>query len=142
MGYASREEIVAFLSALLEAERAGARVALGTTLEARAPEVRALAMSIHRDEVHWCSVLFAAIKRLEGEPSLDTGAFYEKAMAIADLSSRLALLNRGQAWVVGKLREMLPKIRDEKLHRALREMLNAHERNIEKVARSGFATSV
>ena len=139
MGYASREEIVAFLNLLLEAERAGARVTLGTTLEAADAEVRALAMSIHRDEVRWCGVLFAAIRRLEGEPSPGTGAFYEKATAIADLSSRLTFLNRGQEWVVRKLREMLPKIRDEKLHRDLKNMLNAHERNIEKVARSGLA---
>jgi hypothetical protein len=141
MGYASREEIIAFLNVLLEAERAGARVTLGTTLEARDADVRALAMSIHRDEVHWCGVLFAAIKRLEGEPSLGTGAFYEKATAIADLSSRFAFLNRGQEWVVRQLREMLPKIRDDKLHRDLNTMLNAHERNIGKVTASGFANA-
>ena len=35
--------------------------------------------------------------------------------------------------------EMLPRIWDEKLHRDLKNMLNALERNIEKVARSGLA---
>jgi nitronate monooxygenase len=138
MGNASREEIVDFLNVLLEAERAGARVMLMTTVESAEPELRALAASIHHDEARWCGVLFAAIKRLDGEPSLGTGAFYEKAMAIVDLRMRLALLNRGQEWVAGKLREMLPKIKDEELYGRLSEMLGAHERNIEKVARSGF----
>jgi|GEM_PF-62795 len=127
--------------ALLEGERAGARVTLGTTLEAHDADIRALAMSIHRDEAHWCGVLFAAIKRLGGEPSSGTGAFYDKAMAIGDLASRLAFLNRGQAWVVRSLREMLPKVKDEALYRDLDAMLKAHERNIEKVARSGFVKS-
>jgi nitronate monooxygenase len=67
------------------------------------------------------------------------GAFYSKAMAIADLRSRLAILNRGRGCVARKLREMLPKIRDDELY--LDAMLAPHERNIEKVARSGLAES-
>ena len=34
-------------------------------------------------------------------------------------------------WVVRKLRELLPRVRDDALHRTLLEMLAAHERNIE-----------
>jgi hypothetical protein len=141
MGYASREEIVEFLNVLLEAERAGARVMLMTTVESAEPELRALAAAIHHDEARWCGVLFGAVRRAGGVPSLRTGAFYEKAMAIVDLRMRLAFLNRGQAWVVGKLREMLPKVKDEELYGKLNEMLIAHERNIEKVASSGLANS-
>ncbi len=139
MGYASREELVEFLNVLLEAERAGARVTLSTTIEARDPELKALAKSVHQDEARWCGVLFGAVRRLGGMPSLRTGAFHDKAMAIVDLRSRLDFINRGQEWVVRKLGEMLPKIRDEKLHHDLSEMLTAHKNNIEKVARSGFA---
>jgi hypothetical protein len=58
------------------------------------------------------------------------GGFYEKAMAIADVRARLAFVNRGQGWVVRKLREMLPRVRDDSLHGVLREMLAAHETNI------------
>lgn len=69
------------------------------------------------------------------------GAFYGKAMAIADLQSRLAFLNRGQGWVVRRLREMLPKIRDDELYRNLDAMLTSHQRNIDMVARYGLAES-
>lgn len=139
MGYASREELVEWLNMLLEAERAGARVTLSTTIEASDPELKALAKSIHHDEARWCGVLFGAVRRLGGMPSLRTGAFYDKAMAIADLRSRLDFINRGQAWVVRKLRKVLPKVKDEALYAELSEMLKAHERNIEKVARSPLA---
>ena len=42
----------------------------------------------------------------------------------------MAFVNRGQAWVVRKLMEALPKVRDDTLHGRLKEMLEAHERNI------------
>ena len=71
---------------------------------------------------------------LEGAPSLKTGAFYEKAMAIPNLLERLAFLNRGQGWVVRKLKALLPTIRDETIHADLTAMLASHERNIGLVA--------
>jgi nitronate monooxygenase len=51
-------------------------------------------------------------------------------MAIADLGERVTFLNLGQAWVVRKLREMLPRVRDNLLHTELTEMLRSHEANI------------
>jgi nitronate monooxygenase len=48
------------------------------------------------------------------------------------MRERIAFLNRGQGWVVRKLREMLPKVRDDALHHDLQEMLQAHEANIER----------
>ena len=36
-------------------------------------------------------------------------------MAIEDLAERIAFLNRGQGWVVRKLRELIPKVRDASL---------------------------
>jgi Domain of unknown function (DUF6306) len=47
-------------------------------------------------------------------------------MAIAAMSERITFLNRGQGWVVKKLRGMLPKVRDDKLHADLK----AHVANI------------
>lgn len=43
---------------------------------------------------------------------------------------RLAFLNRGQAWVVRKLEELLPRERDHILHAALNEMRASHVENI------------
>jgi hypothetical protein len=63
-------------------------------------------------------------------PSPKVGAFYEKAMAIENPGERIAFLNRGQGWVARKLRDMLPRVRDNRLHADLSEMLRSHEVNI------------
>ena len=76
------------------------------------------------------AILKKQLKRLDAPASAKVGAFSEKALAIAALPERIAFLNRGQAWVVRKLREMLPKVRDDALHRDLSEMLVSHEANI------------
>lgn len=141
MGYASQKDILAILNTLLEAERAGARVTLRTSLEQSAPEARDIVLAIHRDEAHWCAVLLKHIQRLGGEPSPHTGEFYGKAMAIADTQSRLAFLIRGQSWVVRKLHETLPTIRDDALYRDLDAMAKSHEQNIEKVLAFETASS-
>lgn len=130
MGFATREELVVELNVLLEAERAGARVGARLASQAEDAELKALSRMIHEDEVRWCKMLFAAIVELGVEPSTKVGDFYEKAMAISDLHDRLAFVNRGQGWVVRKLQTLTPKVRDDRLHAALREMLEAHVANI------------
>jgi nitronate monooxygenase len=59
--------------------------------------------------------------------------FYEKCLAIPDLSARGAFINRGQGWVARKLRKMLPKIRDDIMHSDLTAMLKGHDENIARV---------
>ncbi len=130
MGYATPAELAAFLNELLEAERAGSRVTLETAREAGSGAVAYLMTAVQRDEARWCAMLLGHIQRLGAEPTATTGAFYGKAMAIAAMSGRIAFLNRGQGWVVKKLRGMLPKVRDDKLHADLKTMLDVHVANI------------
>ena len=131
-GYASREELIAFCNLLLEAERAGARITARTAVESRDEPIRELLRAIHRDEAACCAMLLKWINRLSGEVSARTGDFYEKCLAIPDLAERIAFINRGQAWVARKLREMLPKIRDDAMHADLTAMLRIHETNISR----------
>jgi superfamily I DNA/RNA helicase len=130
MGYASKDEIAAFLNELLEAERAGTGVALKSADAAGGTPFVDLLRDVHRDEARWCAMLLKQLKALGAPASPRIGAFQEKAMAIEGLPERIAFLNRGQGWVVKKLREMLPKVRDDSLHRDLTEMLQSHEVNI------------
>ncbi len=51
-------------------------------------------------------------------------------MAIGDLNARIAFLNRGQGWVVRKLRDMIPRVRDSALVLDLDRMLSSHVANI------------
>ena len=130
MGYADRNELTSFLNELIEAERAGARVTLDSSRAAGVGSTAKLLRAIQRDEARWCAMLVRHVKALGERPSAKTGAFYEKAMAIADLEQRILFLNRGQSWVVRRLREMLPRVRDDQLQGDLAAMLRSHEANI------------
>jgi len=130
MGFATRDELVAALNELLEAERAGARATLRRHRPADDREMAAFLVKVHGDEARWCGMLSAAIRMLGGKPSRRCGAFYGKVIAIADPAERLAFLNRGQAWVVRKLDALTPRVRDEALHASLREMADSHRENI------------
>ncbi|MBS0538700.1 MAG: ferritin-like domain-containing protein [Proteobacteria bacterium] len=127
---ASSAEILDFLNELLEAERAGARVALDSARQAPAGPLVRLLEDIRHDEARWCAMLLGQIARAGGQASPRMGAFHEKAMAIEDLRERLVFLNRGQGWVVRKLREMVPRVRDEELYAELAHMLSSHVANI------------
>ncbi|KWO70224.1 2-nitropropane dioxygenase [Burkholderia ubonensis] len=129
-GPAPVDALLAVLDELLEAERAGARVASETAAEIHDPELHRLVAGIRLDEAHWCSVLVDAIRSLNATPTRKTGAFYEKAMAIDDLAERMAFLNRGQRWVVRKLQALLPTLDNPEIHHALTLMLVSHEKNI------------
>ena len=129
-GYASREELIAFCNTLLEAERAGARIAARTSVEAQNSAQSELMRDLHRDEAACCSMLLKWISDLGGEASRCTGSFYEKCLAIPEPVERIALINRGQGWVVRKLRGMLPKIRDDAMHADMKAILETHAQNI------------
>lgn len=129
-GYLDREEVLSFLNVMLEAERAGARITALTATETTLPDMNELMRNVHHDEARWFAMLLKWIFRLEGTPSERTGDFYEKCLAVPGLFDRVALINRGQGWVVRKLREVLPKIRDSQMHADLTEMLASHEVNI------------
>lgn len=125
-----RDSLISELETLLQAERAGAKVAAGLVAQAASPALKGLAEMIRRDEVRWCRMLSGALRDLGATPSVTVGAFYEKATAISDLEARFAFVNRGQAWVVRKLEALVPRVRGEGLHADLLEMLAAHDRNI------------
>src|SRR4029077_9343685 len=130
MGYAGKDELIGFPNELLEAERAGARVTFESARAAGSDRIAKLLRTIQRDEARWCGMLLGHIEALGEAPSRQVGAFYGKAMAISDVAERIRFLNRGQGWVVRKLRQMLPRVRNDRLHADLSEMLGSHESNI------------
>lgn len=119
------------LNALLEAERAGAKVLaiLRDAQDARAP-LRGLLERLQKDEGSNAVVLYKTIQRLGGAASHETGAFVHKTLAIDGLEARLRFLNKGQAWVVRKIDELLPDIEDGELRSMLEAMRRSHVDNI------------
>lgn len=133
-GYLPREALLDLLNRLLEAERAGARAVQEMARQAADADRGAALREIAGDEARFCAMLSRQIARLDGTPSRATGAFYDKILALDGEAARLDLLDRGQGWVVRKLREALPRIADDALHAELRDMLAVHERNIARCA--------
>lgn len=131
-GYLAVDELLALLNVLLEGERAGARSIREICAPAAPPEWRAAMHIVALDEGRFCTMLHRHIVRLGGVPSRSTGAFYDKFSRDARFAAQLELLNRGQGWVVRKLRTELPRITDADLLRDLTEMLAVHEQNIER----------
>lgn len=129
-GYAPRAEVVTFLNELLEAERAGSRVTLDSAREAGPGPVGELLTAIQKDEARWCAMLLGHVIALGAAPTAEMGAFYGKAMAVADMNERIAFLNRGQGWVVKRIKPMLLRIRDDRMHADLTAMQQSHEVNI------------
>ncbi len=130
------DELVAALNELLEAERAGARVALETANQITGHDLTPLIIEIQHDEVRWCKMLLSVIRSLGATPSTVTGGFYEKAIAIEGLKERLLFINRGQGWVVRRLEKLIPRIHEPHIRSQLQEMLDAHILNIGQVSRS------
>lgn len=119
------------LNALLEAERAGAKVLaiLRDELDTRAP-LRSLLESLQKDEGANAVRLYKTIQRLGGVASHETGAFVHKTLAVEGLVARLSFINKGQAWVVRKIDEVLGDIDDADARTMLEEMRRSHVDNI------------
>ncbi len=130
LGMANDEEIIVLLAELLIAERAGARVTFRTLLDCEMSEYRKLFRSIYLDETRWCRMLIDWMKRLGHEPSFEVGSFYYKAMNIKDIEARINYLNRGQAWVVKKLKSISGRVGIVPLQEDLQDMLTSHIANI------------
>ncbi len=117
------------LQDLLSAERAGAKVAGDSLQQPCTPEQRQLLEQVRQGEIESCKLLLNCLQHLGREPNKETGAFYGKAMAIESLDERLPFIDRGQQWVIRKLREYLPGCQDPLLRSELQRMLLIHEEN-------------
>lgn len=117
------------LQALLSAERDGAKVAGESLQQCDDPAQRSLLEQIRQGEIDSCKLVLNCLKHLGIEPNRDIGAFYGKAMAIESLEARLTFVDRGQQWVIDRLREYLPGCNDPVIRNELEQMLAIHELN-------------
>lgn len=125
----SAEDEAALLQTLLSAERAGAKVAGESLRQASDPKQRELLEQVLKGEGDSCLHLLTCLRHLGLEPNRETGAFYAKAMAIESLEERLLFVDKGQQWVIRKLREYLPNCDDALIRSELEQMLRIHEEN-------------
>lgn len=125
----SAEDEAALLQTLLSAERAGAKVAGESLRQTGDPSQRKLLQQVLKGEGDSCQHLLTCLRHLGLEPNRETGAFYAKAMTIESLEERLLFVDKGQQWVIRKLREYLPGCEDALIRSELEQMLRIHEEN-------------
>lgn len=123
--------LVARLNALLEAERAGAKLLALLAREA-APDsaLRALLEALRHDEAAGAVGLYQGLRRRGAAASSNTGDFVERTLALDGMAQRLAFLNRGQEWVVRRIDELLPDVGEGELRTLLGAMREWHVGNI------------
>lgn len=124
-------ELGALLNLLLEAERAGARL-LAAYLDELQPGSALFErlQKVQRDEASNCAVLIHHLLEAQVQPSVATGEFYRKGLAIRGLRERLEFLNRGQLWVARRIAAALPGLPASAVKHALQEMHGSHLVNI------------
>jgi nitronate monooxygenase len=126
-----RDDYGRLLNALLEAERAGAKLlaAYGDELP---PDSDAWAWLrvIQREEARNCSVLIHLLLEDGFEPGTAVGDFYRNGLAIRGWGERLRFLNRGQRWVARTIAEALPRLPGFVGQKPLQAMYDSHFVNI------------
>jgi len=125
------EEIVNGLNELLEAERAGVEAASALQQADRRGITDTELGKFAEDEASACAGLYQAVLRYGGPPSNRTGDFGRKFAALKTEGERLALMARGQAWVVKRLDVLLGMPLDPETQAFLIEMREEHLENID-----------
>lgn len=128
-GKMSNDELVGPLQLLMEAERAGARIAAHSLNQTKNPKYRAVLKDLHRREAKSCRLLRSSLQILDVEPSRGIGEFYDKAMAVPNMRDRLKLIDKGQAWVQRRLHKLIPCCAHRTMIPMLQEVLRLHSSN-------------
>ena len=91
---------------LLEAERAGVKCLSAMADSSPEGEKKDFLVFLRNDEGRFCAGLYRLIRDRKGTPTDRTGTFADKVLALEGEAERLALLIKGQSWVVRKIDEI------------------------------------
>ena len=93
---------------LLEAERAGVKCLDVMADHAADMGKKELFTLFRNDEGKFCAGLFRLLQARGAVPTKNVGAFADKVIALPTEAEQVALLVKGQAWVVRKIDEIPP----------------------------------
>ena len=117
---------------LLEAERAGVKC-LDVMADHAADMGRKELFTLFRnDEGKFCAGLFRFLQARGAAPTTKIGAFADKVIALPTEGEQVALLVKGQGWVVRKIDEIPPGETNAEEKAFFADMREVHVVNIEK----------
>ncbi len=117
---------------LLEAERAGVKCLDVMADQAADMGKKELFTLFRNDEGKFCAGLFGLVQARGAEPTKNVGAFADKVIALSTETERIALLIKGQAWVVRKIDEIPAAEMTAGEKTFFEDMRQVHVVNIEK----------
>ncbi len=120
---------------LLEAERAGVKCLDAMADQASDIGKKELFSIFRNDEGKFCAGLFGFLQARGEVPTTAVGAFADKVIALPTEAERVALLVKGQAWVVRKIDELPPAEMSAAETAFFTDMREVHVVNIGKCAK-------
>jgi nitronate monooxygenase len=123
--------VIERMQELLEAEHAGVKCLAAMADQTPEGEKREFLVFLRNDEGRFCAGLHRLIRERKGAPTDRTGAFADKVLALEGEAERLALLVKGQAWVVRKIDEIPAGEMTPAEKSFFVDMHEAHVKNIE-----------
>jgi len=117
---------------LLEAERAGVKCLDVMADHASDMGKKELFSLFRNDEGKFCAGLFRLLQARGTAPTKNVGAFADKVIALPTESEQVALLIKGQGWVVRKIDELPPAELGAGEKAFFADMREVHVVNIEK----------
>ena len=117
---------------LLEAERAGVKCLDAMADHASDMGKKELFTLFRNDEGKFCAGLFGLLQARGASPTTNVGAFADKVIALPTEAERVALLVKGQAWVVRKIDEIPSGEMNAGEKAFFADMREVHVVNIEK----------
>jgi len=117
---------------LLEAERAGVKCLDAMADHAADIGKKELFSLFRNDEGKFCAGLFGLLQARGAAPTTNVGAFADKLIALPTEAEQVALLIKGQAWVVRKIDELPPAEMSAEEKAFFADMREVHVVNIEK----------
>jgi hypothetical protein len=117
---------------LLEAERAGVKCLDVMADHASDMGKKELFSLFRNDEGKFCAGLFGFLQTRGAIPTTNVGAFADKVIALPTEAEQVALLVKGQSWVVRKIDEIPPGELNAGEKAFFADMREVHFVNIEK----------
>ena len=117
---------------LLEAERAGVKCLDAMADHASDIGKKELFSIFRNEEGKFCAGLFGFLQARGAVPTTNVGAFADKVIALPTEAEQVALLVKGQSWVVRKIDEIPPAELGAGEKAFFDDMREVHVVNIEK----------
>lgn len=116
MGFAGNVEIVRLLTDLLDAETARNAIACAFDDD-----------SVPMGQGEFCHVLMQHLKQRNAEPGVRMSPLYRRALAASDAQSRRQCIVSDARSLAVRIRAVLARIRDDKLHADLTRMAQVYD---------------